>query len=66
MRKNNELIDRLALTVKNLDLLVQQLRETKDYSENSAITFLLKELVLEQIGQDTNNEDTRHTAHPAR
>ncbi len=65
----SKLNEKLAVTLKNLEKLTCQLRDTKDYSRQSEIAFLLKEIVQEQILPTetiTENENTYNSAHPTR
>ena len=52
-------------TLFELNKVADQIREMKDYSEQSEYLLCLRELVLEQIGNN-KNEDSSHSAHAAR
>ncbi len=61
------LAEKLDLTLKSLEGLTQQLRETRDYSNKSEIIFLLNELVLEQLdGKKQENENISNTNNSSR
>ena len=48
-----------------LNKLAEQIRDTKDYSEEAESLLCLKELVIEQMGI-VKNEDSNHTTHATR
>lgn len=64
----NKLNESLDMALKNLEALSEQLKKTKDYSQQSELVFLLKELVLEQLTHEStnNNENTAHTISASR
>jgi hypothetical protein len=62
---NKELVSSLQATLFQLNKLADQIRDTRDYSEQAEQILCLRELILEQIGA-TYSEDSRHTTHSAR
>ena len=67
MKNKQALSDKLNTSLLALDGLVQQLRETQDYSEKSEMIFFLKELVLEQMdGKLQENENINHSNNQTR
>jgi hypothetical protein len=62
----NNISRELKVTLENLDKLLAQLRETKDYSKQAETVYFLKELILEQTGDDRFDEDTHYSAHQTR
>ena len=61
----NELRQVLQSTLKELDGLLKQIHETKEYTESNEYLACLRELVSEQI-EVAGNEDTVHSAHQIR
>lgn len=63
--KSRELRQFLQGTLAELNKLADQIRRTKDYSEQAEYILTLRELIIEQI--DTQSyENTGHTDHAVR
>lgn len=59
-----ELKNRLSTTLQNMEKLTQQLRETKDYSQQAELYFLLNELIIEQT--ESTDENSSYSNHQTR
>ena len=53
----DDLKSRLTSALQNLELLTKQLKETQDYSKQAELAYLLKDLVEEQISNETGLKD---------
>jgi hypothetical protein len=62
---NMELKQALQSTLLELNKLSDQIKATRDYSEQAELILCLKELVIEQIGPGYH-ENLNHTAHATR
>ena len=66
MKEPRELEKYLKSTLFELNKLAEQIHATKDYSEKAEYLLCLRELVIEQMREIPNFENTSHTDHATR